>query len=207
MWAGLIGLLAGATRLIGVLLVPALIYEWWLQKEETKSQIGKGGLIWALVPALGLIGYMWYLGKNFDNWWLFYSVQDDFGAARETGKIILLYQVFWRYIKMLFTVEVKSWLFYRVLMEFGAGLLGLVMSVLSFKHVRRSYALFGILAYLLPTLTGTFSSLPRYLLPLFPIFMTLAKILPDRWYRAVLIVFSIMLVVNLLLFTQGVFVS
>ena len=127
-----------------------------------------------------------YLNYAFGDPLLFYSVQNDFGAQRETGRIVMLYQVFWRYVKMLLTVKVSSLLYYRVILEFLAGLFGLILSILSFRDVRKSYALFAFLAYILPTLTGTFSSMPRYVLPLFPLFVVLSKRLNPLVYKLTL---------------------
>jgi hypothetical protein len=48
---------------------------------------------------------MYYLKANFGDPLLFFRVQPHFGAGRAGGRLILLYQVFWRYLKMLLTVE------------------------------------------------------------------------------------------------------
>ena len=97
--AGIYGALASATRLVGVFLLPALLVELWLQKKKHFLKISNlPNLLASLIPATGLLTYMWYLKKVFADALLFIHVQPEFGVARETNRIILLYQVFWRYL-------------------------------------------------------------------------------------------------------------
>lgn len=200
--AGLAGMAAAATRVTGVFLVIGLMIEWYLQTRRRPVD-----LIACCVPGLGLAGYMVYLTSRFGDPWLFYRVQKDFGAAREAGRLILLPQVFWRYGKMIIGPHVDFHAGYLVWLELMAGLTGLILSIAAFFKTRPSYAVFAVLSFILPTLTGTFSSLPRYLLPLFPLFIVAAKIIPSKIYPLVLILSGILLVINLIFFTQGMWVA
>ena len=202
--AGILGALASATRIIGIFLIPALLIEYLSQSKPKRSRFG-----WLvnLLPATGLLLYMYYLNISFHDPLYFLHAQGAFGAQRSGDKIILLYQVFWRYAKMLTSVPVNTLLYYTVSQEFIFAVMFLFLSLLSFKFVRRSYAVFSILAYLFPPLTGTFSSLPRYVLVLFPAFMLLGNI-NSRNIRYVLYAVScILLVVNIILFTRGRWVA
>lgn len=202
--AGIVLALATATRLVGVFLVPLA---WWLayRQEKIKSGSVVSAISETLPIALGLSGlgiYMMYLDQHFSDPFAFASVQSAFGAGRTTDKLVLIYQVIWRYIKMLLTVSFPSWLYFTVVQEFVLSLIfggTLVVLALS-KH--RDYLLFCLGAYLLPTLTGTFSSMPRYVLVLIPCMVVLAS-LPARWYRLVIMVSLGILIVNTILFTQG----
>ena len=108
---------------------------------------------------------------------------------------------------MLLTVPVTSLVYYTVSQEFLSAAVFLILSLLAFKFTRRSYALFGFLAYLLPTLTGTFSSLPRYVLILFPCFMVLGSIKSKTIRYALLAVTGVLLAINTVLFTSGRWVA
>ena len=150
---------------------------------------------------------MHYLAKNFSDALYFIHAQPVFGAQRSADKLILLYQVFWRYTKMIFTVEPKSLLYYTVSQEFILSLAFLFLMIISYKKTRLSYAVFATLAYIVPTLTGTLSSMPRYVLVMFPAFIVLGQI-RNKALRVTLYALSAaLLAINLSLFTRGYWVS
>lgn len=209
--AGILGAVASGTRLVGVFLLPALIIEWLIQqKEENKGRkisISSFPIPLLLIP-VGLLLYMRYLSVHFGDPLMFIHAQPAFGAAR-SDKIILLYQVFWRYSKMIMTVDPFSILYFRVVKELFWAVLFLVLGIASFKYSRLSYALFAMLAYIGPTLTGTFSSMGRYVIVMFPAFMVLSQFLSTRtWLRRTWYLLSIvLLVINLSLFITGRWVA
>ena len=200
--AGICGALASATRVLGVLLIPALLIEYF-----SSSRRSRWGWAMALLPAAGLLLYMYYLNVSFHDPLYFLHAQPAFGAQRSGEKIILLYQVFWRYLKMLVTVPVTTLIYYTVSQEFLSAVIFLFLSLLSFRFIRRSYAVFGILAYVLPTLIGTFSSLPRYALILFPAFMLLGRIKSRTLRYAIYATSCLLLAINVVLFTRGYWVA
>ena len=202
--AGILGAVASATRLVGILLLPALLIELWQQQKLKKSFFPA---LKISLSALGLLGYMHYLAKNFSDALYFIHAQPVFGAQRSADKLILLYQVFWRYTKMIFTVEPKSLLYYTVSQEFILSLAFLFLMIISYKKTRLSYAVFATLAYIVPTLTGTLSSMPRYVLVMFPAFIVLGQI-RNKALRVTLYALSAaLLAINLSLFTGGYWVS
>ncbi len=208
--AGVLGALASATRIFGIFLLPALLVEWYQQREK-KTIYSLSEFFLAIFPILlsvaGLGGYMYYLDKAFQDPLLFLHAQPVFGAGRSADKLILIYQVFWRYIKMLITVDPRTVLYYTVSLEAASGFLFLVLSIIAFKKTRTSYALFGILSYILPTLTGTFSSLPRYVLSLFPCFIVLGRVKNKHFQRFWWGISAILLAINTALFIRGYWVA
>jgi len=178
MLSGLLGALATATRFVGIVLIPSIVIEWWLQRKSNKTNIPTYGNIIStlMIIPLGLFHYMWFLEKSTGDPLAFIHTLSKFGDYR-SEKIILLYQVFWRYLKMLLTVNKADPLFMTIVLESVIGFVFLVTSVISFKTQRLSYAVFNFLAYLLPTLTGSFVSLPRYVLVCFPSFIAIAQFL------------------------------
>jgi hypothetical protein len=207
--AGVFGVLASATRLTGIFLFPALLIEWWEQRKQWNNGAMKQWsnlLAIGLIP-LGLLYYMRYLAIQYHDPLMFLHVQPFFGAERTT-KVILLYQVFWRYLKMLWTVDRQTLTYFVVVLEFlvGIGFLGLLF--LGYRRkIRLSYLIFAILAYLVPTLTGTFSSLPRYALTLFPCFIIMGLI-ENRVIRyLLLVVSSLLLIICTILFSQGYWIA
>ena len=211
--AGIFGALASATRLPGIFLFPALLVEWWQQKKMENGKWRMENLVTSFLPILlvplGLLWYMRFLAISFGDSLMFVHVQTFFGAGRSADKIILLYQVFWRYFKMLVTVEKHTLTYFTVVMEFTSAVIFLTLIIFTYLKRWYPYLIFMALAFIAPTLTGTFSSLSRYVLVLFPGFILLG--LWGEKYRWLRILYPILviplLVFCLILFTRGYFVA
>jgi len=85
--------LASATRLVGLFLIPALIWEFW-QAEKSAIWRSKLKIVNLLIAPLGWLAYSLYLKQHFGDFFLYAHVQGVYGAQRTSGKIVLLYQVF-----------------------------------------------------------------------------------------------------------------
>lgn len=204
----LLATFATATRIVGIFLIPALIYESISQNNRKLSLTSVTSYLPFMIPLTGIGAYMVYLYYEFSDPLYFLNAQPAFGAQRSSDQLILLYQVIFRYLKMFWTIDPWSLLYFTVNLEFwlSIGALGLLIWAW-IKGIRKSYLLYAFGAYFLPTLTGTFSSMPRYVLILFPIFIVLAQIKSTRVYQVILFVFGILLAVNTILFTRGYWVA
>jgi Gpi18-like mannosyltransferase len=205
--AGLLGGMASATRLVGLFLFPALLIEWGIgQKKKQKLRFVNLLPIFLILCGTGF--YMWYLKKTVGDPLYFIHVQPMFGANRTGGKLILLYQVFWRYLKMILTTKMNV-LYFTVWLELLTSIIFLLLSVFTYYKMRLSYFVFMILAYLIPTLTGTFLSMPRFMLALFPGFIILAIFSEKHsWFKIIYpVVSGILLVISTILFIRGYFVA
>ena len=227
--SGTFGALASATRITGIFLLPAILYEWYVQKQNRKSNsknsIEKRQIsafiktflqlitnilaspILYLIP-LGLFGYMLYLQIYFHDALYFWHAQGVFGAQRNGSVIILLPQVLWRYLKILTTVSIFSQAFGAAFWEFAAFIFSTVLLFLAHvKKVRPSYLLFSWMVILIPTLTGTLSSLPRYILMAFPIFITLGLVKNQVLQFIIAFFFAILLIFLSAHFIAGLWVA
>jgi Gpi18-like mannosyltransferase len=202
--------LASATRVVGIFLFVPLAYELYLALPRTRRSffsLLRHAIPLLLIP-LGLFAYMIYLAFVYHDPLLFVHVQSAFGAGRSSGQIILLPQVLWRYVKIFLTVPLSNsdyWLAWFELLSFS------VIAVLLFiaykMKVRMSYLLFCFLVLFFPTLSGTLSSMPRYILVCFTTFLVLGKI-KDTRLRSVLFAFSLVLQAILAgLFLRGYFIA
>ena len=209
--AGVLGAFASATQFVGIFLFPALLVEWYSKKGKRKKKIIKeiGECLPLFFIAVGFLFYMGYLKETVGDPLYFIHIQPLYGAQRTGVKLILLYQVFWRYIKMLITVQKLTPTYFVVILESLAGVTFLFLSI--FAYLRRwfTYVTFMALAFITPTLTGTFSSLPRYVLVLFPGFILLAIWAEKyKWVRILYPLISIsLLIISLLFFTRGFWVA
>jgi len=132
--AGFLGILASLTRIIGVLAIPAFLWEWNESiKRKKKTLKDYFGLLYSIMPIAGLGIYMKFLQDNYSDALYFFHAQPAFGASRTTNRIILLYQVFYRYIKMLFSFNGDYLFYYAVSLEFIVAIIFLFLLILGFK--------------------------------------------------------------------------
>ena len=209
--AGALGGLASATRIVGLALLPALAAELWLQKKEKKKINYFFALIGVLLVPLGLLVYMWFLKVRTGDPLEFLHSVGIFGQQR-SSVLILLPQVFYRYIfKILPSLNYSYFpVVFSTLLEFSVALVFSALSVLSFFRIRLSLAIYLAGAFLIPTLSGSFSSLPRYVLVAFPAFILMATYL-SRAPRLVKVLFYILLITCLAIgtafFVRGYWVA
>lgn len=204
--SSVLGMLASGTRVIGIILLPIYLLE--LFKEKTKWSKKH---LWLLLIPLGLVSYMLYLYKIYGDPLMFLHALPSFGEQRSSVPI-LLPQVFYRYVfKILPSLNYSYFAgTFTTAMEFLVGIIFLIVSVAAFFKLRLSYALFLLLGYLIPTLSGSFSSLPRYVLVLFPAFILFSIWLEKSSKIVKIICYTILLaglIVSLSLFSRGFWVS
>lgn len=200
--ASFLGMFASATRVIGVVLLPIYLLELLKDKVRWNKKH-----LWLLLIPLGLVGYIFYLNRVYGDPLMFLHALPAFGEQRSSTPI-LLPQVIYRYIfKILPNLNYSYFAgTFTAIMEFVVGILFLIVSVISFFKLRLSYAMLLTLGYIIPTLSGSFSSLPRYVLILFPAF-----ILFSVWLNKVpriirIICYTILfvsLIISLSLFSRG----
>jgi hypothetical protein len=169
-----------------------------------------------LSPLLGLGLYCLYLYKTTGDPFFFFSSQPAFGASRSTH-LISFFQVYWRYFKIFFTAT-HNFQYFISIIEFSFFtfvfvilLLDLIKN-LTLPRTRKNFDLlslnlFSLVNIVLPTLTGTFLSIPRFSLISLSFFIYLAQI--KNIYIKCLIsgIFLIFHVLLLGYFTQGYFIS
>lgn len=206
--------LAGLTKIIGVfLIIPIFIYLIYKYKKFTPTSI-----LALFAPILGLVTYCVYLYKTYGDFLMFLNVQPGFGANRSTS-IILFPQVIYRYIKIIFTAKLDFIYFISVVevIVFSVFLIVLLWQLYYlFKNRNekiKGYVfllainLFSLANLILPTLSGTFSSIPRYALMSLSFFIALSFI-KYTWIKILLlIIFLIFHIILFAFFTRGYFIS
>lgn len=205
--AGIYALLAASTRIIGLWLIPLylieIFYEYKNRKIDKSTSI-KIILGLFLIP-IGIFLYMLYLGFNFNDPLLFLNAQPIFGAERSSSLISPI-QVFYRYFRIFLSIPVNSLVFLNAFIELLFTLCSLIILIISFKKIRFSYWIFSFGCWLTPTLTGTFSSMPRYILMMFLLLPFLASI-NKKLFILLNILFIILAMLLTALFTRGYWVA
>lgn len=201
--AGICGGLASVTRFYGVFLLPAILIEY---AHVVKKKTVRDLLAIFLIPT-GIVYYMAFLDRTIGDAFAFVHTLPAFGTGRET-RLILLPQVLWRYVKIFITVSPSDYVYSIALFEFFILFLFLTLLVKAYvMRMRVSYIFYSAVIILIPTLTGTLTSLPRYVLSAFPLFFVLASI--DNTYVRyfIALVFGAGLVVFTSAFLRGQFVA
>jgi len=162
-----------------------------------------------IIP-LGLLSYMVYSKYKWGDYLAFFHSAKGFGEQR-SDHLILLPQVFYRYIVKI--IPSLTWSYFPVVfttfLELTLAILFLTVIVFAFRKIKFEYWLYLTLGYLIPTLSGSFSSLPRYVLVLFPFYLIIAKLMAKSRIApfAFLVISAILQMVSFSLFARGYWLS
>ncbi|HYJ06643.1 MAG TPA: hypothetical protein VEX43_16020 [Chthoniobacterales bacterium] len=167
--AGLLGALACLTRVNGLLLVPTLLLEAWLQYRTTRRFDWR----WLWIAAAGL-GFAGYLLLN-------YRVTGDpfaFTAIMEKQWYKKLAPP-WLGIRDVW-LRIPHFNLTEGLLEFVFIVFSFLCTVWCWWKLRPTYAIWMSLNWLLINSTTYVVSVPRYCLTFFPIFILLARVAAKR---------------------------
>ena len=229
--AGICAALSSLTRLIGIFLVIPFFFSLLVENKLTLKRFAlcvTRNTLLLLSPFLGLLSYMSYLWLTTGDPLFFFNSQPLFGANRSTH-LILLPQVYYRYIKILFTAThdfqwylsifemvVFSFVFTILIVDLIKILKRIFRPSANLRGLQRPittiYSLLGLNIFsfinlVLPTLTGTFSSIPRYALFSLSAFLYLSQIKSQAIKISIFFVFFTLQIVLFSLFIQGYFVG
>ena len=222
--AFILSLLAALTRFVGIFLIIPLFFELLAEYniQTISSNIILSKLKKNLKPLLPLFGapfgsliYSMFLWKTTGDPIRFFNNLPDFQTGRQTD-LILFPQVMYRYIKIFLTAQ-PNFQYFIAVVEFGI-FIG-VFTILTYdlwKIYRKEYRqlilrlglnIFSFVNLLLPTFTGTFTSLPRYVLTSLSFFIVVGE-MKNRWIKVLLLtIFGILHTILFIFFIQGYFVS
>lgn len=206
-------ILASFTRVQGVLLlIPVILYLYKDNKVDWRISLRQMGLL--LSPLSGILIYGFYLYRFFSDPLLFYHAQEKFGAERTSSSIIFIPQVLYRYLKIILTFDFSLPYFIAI---FEVAIFLFVCAILTWdaynicrskKGIERlGINLFSFACLILPTLTGTFSSVPRYALVSLGVFIAFSQIKHNLLKICLVVIFALIHVAVFLIFIKGYFVS
>lgn len=208
--AGLTAAFAAATRITGLILSLVLLIELVRDLKKGFQKINKCELVKSfggvLLSPLGTLLYMFYLLREQGDPLYFLTSQPGFGAERSARPIILLPQVIFRYIKIFLDLPMDSLKFFNAALEFTLTLIPLFFLFLFIKKMRFSYWVFTLVCLILPTLTGTFSSMPRYALGGFLLFPLISEKY-SKHKGLIIFAFLLLSLILISLFTRGYWIA
>ncbi|MCB9419008.1 MAG: hypothetical protein H6667_04350 [Ardenticatenaceae bacterium] len=167
---------AGLTRLVGVIVIPLMLWEWWGQMrgmvDEQRPSLITLPAVFA--PLAGLGAFMAYLWRVFGDPLAFVH-----GAAaweRQPQSIFLTLAELlqrpaggWGTAVLAGQIHIDNWL------DWGLAMLFLVLGLFLLSKKRYGEAAFVLLGVLIPLNSGLLMSLRRYVWVLFPAFILLAQ--------------------------------
>jgi len=191
-----------ATRLVGIFIIPVLLYEYWQKHGFSKK------LFLMFVPAAADIVYSFYCKYKWNDYLYFLHAHGQLANGRSTDSVVIPFQTVYRYLKIFTSIPPAQYEWWIALLELSLFMFALVIFVKAYMDkVRFSYILFSLFAIFLPVFSGTFSGLPRYLLVLFPIFISLALV-KSKLLRTIYVFIGVLLqFVLLMFFSRGYFVA
>jgi len=198
--AGVMGMLASATRITGLILLPSVLYEYLSQNSKPGSRSIKGFFCLGVI-CFGFISYLVLNHVVFGNAFAFLEIEQEhwfkYLAPPWDGLLGALGSIFWRDPAGKALVGVAEVVF---------GLFGFFCIIYAFViKLRPSYTIYMLLTWLTVASTSFWLSMPRYMLSMFPIFIVFALIADKReeWHYVMTIAFLLFYSFFLVLFTQG----
>lgn len=197
--AALLGVCLTLTRLVGVIIAPVLLVEWWMQRQRgAPSRPRAWGAAAALIAPLGLLAYMLYLQQAFS---------DPLAFMHATAAWARVPQPIPQLVNELLAASggvnaLNDWIDLLSVLAFIA--LG---GVLLFEE-RWSEGLLVVLGALIPLSSGLLMSQRRYMWVLFPAFILLARWGDRPWVdRVVAFGFTLGLAISTVLFANWYWVA
>ncbi len=216
--------IATLTRLNGLALFFLIFFEYILSAKKNSSgwkfnqlfssltsslkfkNLLKSKIYFVILIPLAFVGYLVFVQIDSGSWTSLFTSMSIWNQ----DKPIFPLQVFWRYIKIIFTASPHYLNYWIAISELFFVILYILLLFYSFKKIRFSYWIFFLISVLIPAFTGTFQGMPRYGLHLYPFFLTLTMFLQDQSLIKKIIYFVVSIVLLFLyigLFTRGHFVA
>ncbi|MGF1481592.1 MAG: hypothetical protein ACFB4I_19265 [Cyanophyceae cyanobacterium] len=162
--AGIAGAFLSATRTLGVLIALPLLFEYGRSIEFKPSKIRLDILFVLLIP-LGLMGFALY-SYSVTGDFLFFKTNQAAWGREITNPLTALWIGLQRGL-----IESNP----TRLLEFGFSVAALLLLNVFITKIGWTYWLFSMYSLLIPLAAGI-NSMPRYTLPIFPLFIVLAKL-------------------------------
>jgi hypothetical protein len=174
-WAAAFGLLAGATRPVGAAVAVAALVEVLRERDDVPVRDWLGRAAAVIAPIAGAGAYLAWVGHEFGNWTLPFSVQND---LRGEGANPLTRLVFSGVRDMFGAERFHDGLHVPFAIAF------VVLAGLTFRRWPASYGAYATAVLVAALSADNLNSVERYGLNAFPIILTLALLLnTQRWER------------------------
>ncbi len=197
--AGASSACAAATRNLGIFTIVGLGL-LIIQKKDLKIRNIEAKTLWLLLALTGTLGYMAFLWYRFDDPLLFLHAQKAWGSFSPREILSHIFETF-QHNPILAGERLIIFMFHGLV-----GVAAIVIVLKERKLLRPPYAVFSLLLILPGFLRIT--SLGRYVMVVFPVFIALAKLAEQkRAYRLILAAESSLLLLLTFMFTHWYWVA
>jgi hypothetical protein len=197
------GVIASATKIVGVLMPIPLALELWRQRGASRRD--PWPLLAVAASSLGTFAYFGYLHWKFGSFRVFFHTESEWHRD-------VLSPVFLMGIKRVLG-DTSALIYYPpnstalnslfLILDTTLLIVFLVAGFIVWRRIRPSYGALIISMALVPALSGSPQSLNRYVVVLFPAFILLGLIRSEPVRQAILIVFTFGLAITTYLFVQS----
>lgn len=168
---GIAGCLLALTRSLGVMIFIPMLWEYFASINFQIKKIKFNILYLVLIP-MGLLIFILYNFHLTEDFFAFKNIQAAFDRDIENPSIISTF--IFAFHAGIIRQDPKS------LFEILFTIASLSILLISVRQISVSYLIFGLYSILIPLLTAT-TSMPRYILPIFPLYIILAKASQNRY--------------------------
>ena len=187
--------LAGATRLVGLATIFAFLIEvlvlWRIRKKNW----------YVFLSLIGFLIYSWYLYNQTGDPFYFITAQNHWLRNLSVPGLGFL-----ETFKNISTPQFLEKNF-NALVDLAFAIFGLGLILRSFRFLPASYSIYSLISILLPLFTPTLFSMPRFLLPIFPIFIILSLVKNEKILLFYQMLSILLLSAFAILFINGYWVS
>lgn len=195
--AGILGIFLCLTRLNGLVIIPALMIEAFLQYRVSRSW--QMQWLWILIIPIGFGIYLLLNQQVAGDPLAFMAIgKENFQKSLSPpwNGIIGVYNSMWN--PDVATAQIVG------VQEFTFVILGAVCTIACGFFLRPSYTVWMVGNWFLFTASGFILSVPRYTLAMFPIFILFAKLAERRFWHSVISIWSLLLMALFIAkFVQG----
>ena len=207
--AAMLGIAATMTRLVGLIVAPMLLLEWWMQRRTVKDGQRPSflALLAPLLTPLGTGAFMFYLWRKFGNPLAFVEASSAWERVPQSPLVTIaeLFQTpaegWWRAF-MAGHIHLDNWL------DFSFVVVFLILGLVLLYERRWSEGVFVTLGVLIAFSSGLLMSQRRYMWVLFPVFILLARWGDRPWVDKLITTVSLIgLAIFTALFANGFWVA
>lgn len=188
-----LSLLASLTRFVGIIVALTVIYSFFKHKNHMK--------FYSLFSLAGIVGYMFFLYFHFGNGLVFITSESEWGRTAALP-VISIWNAILFLSKFGLNSEQLPIIFDLIFTTFGLGL-----ALRSIKKLPSEYGYFALGSIALPLFTSNLVSIPRFLIVIFPLFITLATINSKTLSKVYILLSISLLIFFWIRFNLGLWVS
>lgn len=189
---------ASLTKNIGIVLLIVYLYEYWCLYKTKFNR----SLVYSLLIILGPVSYLTFCYFTFNNPFSFISEQ----ANWTQHEFSMPWQNFYKYLTFSSDLNLTNYFYIYVhyFREFASFLIMLIAVIYFIKKREWSYGLYGLILAIIFSSVIPLTSVNRYVIIFFPIYIFLNELFKKDWSWFVLLYFTfIYYVFNLAMFSRG----